>query len=74
MIGRSFVRYLGTREDSGELLNRYIEASKAELCGERSVLGRMKELLAYWKDLPRWKRRWPILKLARSLDELRAII
>ena len=74
MIGRSFVRYLGTREDSGELLARYIEASKFELCGERSVLGRMKELLAYWKDLPRWKRRWPILKLARSLDELRAII
>ena len=70
MIGRSFVRYLGTREDSGELLARYIEASKVELCGDRPVLGRMKELLSYWKDLPRWKRRWPVLKLARSLDEL----
>jgi len=71
MIGRSFIRYLGMREDIGELLNRYVEASRAELCGERPVLGRMKELLAYWKDLPQWKRKWPVLKLARSLDELR---
>jgi len=71
MIGRSFIRYLGTREDIGGLLDRYVEASKAELCGERPVLGRMKELLAYWRDLPQWKRRWPVLKLARSLDELK---
>jgi len=71
MIGRSFIRYLGTRDDIGELLDRYIEASRVELCGERPVLGRMKELLAYWKDLPQWKRRWPVLKLARSPDELR---
>jgi len=71
MVGRSFVRWLGTREDIGELLDRYVAASREELCGERPVLGRMKELLAYWKDLPRWKRRWPVLKLARSLDEFR---
>ena len=71
MIGRSFIRYLGTRDDIGELLDRYIEASAAELCGTRPVLGRLKELLAYWKDLPQWTRRWPVLKLARSLDELR---
>jgi len=71
MVGRSFIRYLGTREDIGELLDRYVEASQTELCGERPVLGRMKELLAYWKDLPQWKRRWPILKLARSLGELK---
>ena len=74
MIGRSFVRYLGQRDDARELLERYIAASRAELCGDRPVLGRMKELLAYWKDLPAWKRRWPVLKLCRSVDELRAAI
>ena len=74
MIGRSFVRWLGTREDSGELLNRYIAASQAELCGDRPVLGRMKELIAYWKDLPRWRRRWDIIKLCRSVDELKSCL
>ena len=71
MVGRSFIRYLGTREDAGELLAAYIEASRSELHGERPVLGRMKELVAYWKDLPRWKRRWQTVKIARSLCELR---
>ena len=74
MIGRSFIRYLGTREDSVELLNRYIAASQAELCGDRPVLGRMKELIAYWKDLPRWRRRWDVIKICRSVDELKVII
>ena len=74
MIGRSFVRYLGTREDSDELLIRYIAASQTELCGDRPVLGRMKELIAYWKDLPRWKRRWNIIKLCRSVDELKSCL
>ena len=70
MIGRSFVRWLGTRKDSDELLGRYITASQSELCGDRPVLGRMKELIAYWKDLPRWQRRWNIIKLCRTVDEL----
>ena len=74
MIGRSFIRYLGTREDSGELLRRYIAASQAELCGDRPVLGRMKELIAYWKDLPRWKRRWNVIKLCRTVDELKSCL
>lgn len=74
MIGRSFVRWLGTREDSGELLSRYIAASQAELCGDRPVLGRMKELIAYWKELPRWRRRWDIIKLCRSVDELKTCL
>ena len=74
MIGRSFVRYLGTREDSGELLLRYIAASQTELCGDRPVLGRMKELIAYWKDLPNWKRRWNVIKLCRSVDELKSCL
>ena len=74
MIGRAFVRWLGTREDSGELLNRYIEASQAELCGDRPVLGRMKELIAYWKDLPRWQRRWNVIKLCRMVDELKSCL
>ena len=74
MIGRGFVRWLGTRADSGELLLRYIAASQAELCGDRPVLGRMKELIAYWKDLPDWKRRWGVIKLCRSVDELKSCL
>ena len=74
MIGRSFVRYLGTRDDIGALLDRYIAASQAELSGDRPVVGRLKELLAYWKELPRWKRRWPVLKLVRTVDELRSVL
>ena len=74
MIGRSFIRWLGVGEDSGELLLRYITASQAELCGDRPVLGRMKELISYWKELPRWKRRWDVIKICRSVDELTAII
>lgn len=71
MIGRSFIRALGGRDDIGELLDRYIEASCAELCGERPVLGRLKELLSYWSGLPGWRRRWQVAKTARSLAELR---
>ena len=74
MIGRSFLRWLGTREDSDELLGRYITASQAELCGDRPVLGRMKELISYWKDLPQWKRRWNIIKLCRTVDELKSCL
>ena len=74
MIGRSFVRWLGTRDDSGELLNRYIAASQVELCGDRPVLGRMKELIAYWKDLPRWQRRWDVIKICRTVGELKMVI
>jgi hypothetical protein len=71
MVGRSFIRHLGTRDDAGELLAAYIEASRRELHGERPVLGRMKELIAYWKDLPQWRRRWQIVKISRNLSELR---
>ena len=74
MVGRSFLRSLGERDDIGALLNRYIEASAAELCGDKSVLGRLKELIAYWKDLPRWHRRWQILKLCRNISELRSTL
>ena len=71
MIGRAFIRQLGMRDDIDELLSRYIDASSAELCGPSPVLGRMKELIAYWKELPRWKRLWPVIKIAHTLDELR---
>ena len=74
MIGRGFVRYLGTREDARELVLRYIAASQDELCGDRPVLGRLKELLAYWKELPNWRKKWNIIKICRSVDELRASI
>ena len=74
MVGRSFVRSLGGRDDVGELLRRYIDASCAELCGERPVLGRIKELVSYWRGLPRWRRRWDVVKICRSLAELRAAL
>jgi len=70
MVGRSFIRALGARDDAGNLLRRYVEISRAELSGDRPVLGRMKELLAYWTESPRWRRLWPVLKIARSVDEL----
>lgn len=74
MVGRGFVLSLGARADSGELLRRYVAASQTELFGDRSVLGRMKELLSYWKDLPRWRRRWNVLKLCRTVDELLSVV
>ena len=60
---------LGAREDVCELLGRYVDASAAELCGDRAVLGRMKELVAYWRELPRWRRLWPSVKIARTVEE-----
>ena len=74
MVGRPFVRALGARPDAAALALRYLEASRAELCGDRPVLGRMKELLAYWKDLPAWRDVWRVIKLCRTLDELRQIL
>ncbi|MBE6383102.1 MAG: tRNA-dihydrouridine synthase family protein [Lentisphaerae bacterium] len=70
MVGRPFIRSLGQREDVGELLSRYIEYSMDELKSQRAVLGRVKELVAYWRETPRWRRRWDVVKIARSLDEL----
>ena len=28
-------------------------------------------IIAYWKALPRWKCLWPVIKITRTLDELR---
>ena len=33
------------------------------------ALGRLKELASYWKELPGWKRRWPVLKISRTVGE-----
>ncbi|MBQ6136802.1 MAG: tRNA-dihydrouridine synthase family protein [Kiritimatiellae bacterium] len=71
MVGRAFIRAIGERADVGALLDRYIESSMAELCGERPVIGRLKELISYWRDIPRWRRLWPVVKMARSVAELR---
>lgn len=74
MVGRSFIRSLGARKDAEGLVRRYIDASRKELCGDRPVLGRIKELLSYWKDIPAWTRRWNLIKICRSIDELSAAI
>ena len=75
MIGRDFVRSLGARPDSRELLLSYLAASEAELGGQdHPVLGRMKELLSYWKEIPFWRRNWDVLKLCRTCDELRSVV
>ena len=73
MVGRAFVRSLGEREDIGTLMADYISASSEELFGERAVLGRMKELFAYWREIPRWRRLWPVVKLTRTISELRKL-
>ena len=70
MVGRAFVRALAHRPEIRGLLDRYVEASLAEFGCEKPVLGRMKELLAYWKELPGWRRVWEGAKLSRSLCEL----
>lgn len=75
MVGRAFVRNLALREDACEMLAAYLDATTAELCGRSSVLGRMKELLAYWREAsPEWRRRWEKIKLCRTPDELRIAI
>ncbi len=74
MVGRGFVRALGERPDAVALLTDYLERSCAELSGDRPVLGRMKELIAYWRGLPRWKRVWPAIKICRTVAELRAVL
>ena len=74
MVGRGRVRARGERPDAATLLSRYLDRSCEELSGDRPVLGRMKELLAYWKDLRDWKRLWPSIKICRSVAELRSVL
>ncbi len=74
MIGRGFVRALGGRADAGDLLRAYIDRSREELSGDRPVLGRMKELLAYWTVWPQWRRVWPVLKICRTVDEMLTLL
>ena len=74
MVGRAFIRSLGARGDAGVLLRKYAEASRAELSGDRPVLGRMKELVSYWRELPQWRWRWPLVKVCATLDELLAVV
>jgi tRNA-dihydrouridine synthase len=71
MIGRGFVKSLAFRDDIRQLLNNYIEMSVKELGSSRPVLGRMKELLAYWKDFRGWSRVWKVAKMSRTLDEFK---
>ena len=74
MVGRAFVRSLGARPDARDLLLGYVAASAAELCGDRSVLGRVKELVSYWKELPAWRQKWDVLKICRTTDEFRSVL
>jgi hypothetical protein len=74
MIGRAFIRDLGMHDNAPVRLRAYMDVSRRELCGERPVLGRVKELVAYWVDLPRWRRLWPLLKIARSIDEFCSVL
>ena len=75
MIGRGFIRALGARDDSSVLLKDYMVRSQAELSGDRPVLGRMKELLAYWAEGSQlWRRLWPVVKICRTVEELSSLI
>ena len=74
MVGRSFIRSLARREDARELLARYLEACRRELCGDAPVLGRLKELLSYWCQEPGWRRLWSSVKICRSTEELMDVV
>ena len=74
MIGRPFVRSLGQQETAADFISSYAAASLEELHSPAPVLGRLKELLSYWKDLPRWKNVWSIAKLAHNLDDFLRVI
>ena len=58
------------RPDAKELQFRYMNESRAGLCGDTPVLGRMKELLSYWCQKPAWRSRWRFVKICRSTEEL----
>ena len=74
MVGRAFIREIGRRNDASRLLLSYIDACQEEMFGDRPVLGRIKELLAYWAEADnRWRRVWPLAKICRSVDEMKAI-
>lgn len=70
MVGRRFISGLARRADAMELLARYIDQSREELCGDAPVIGRMKELLSYWCRESGWERLWPAIKISRSIREL----
>ena len=70
MVGRSFICGLANRSDAKELLFRYMDISREELCGDTPVLGRMKELLSYWCQESAWRSRWRFVKICRSTEEL----
>lgn len=70
MVGRRFIRGLANRPDAKELLLRYMEVSREELCGDTPVLGRMKELLSYWCQEPSWRGVWRLVKICRNTEEL----
>jgi tRNA-dihydrouridine synthase len=74
MVGRSFITKLALRSDARQLLENYINISCEELSGDNPVLGRMKELLSYWATTPKWKRLWSMIKICRSVDELRSVV
>ena len=74
MVGRRFIRSLANRADACDLLRRYIDESRSELCGEAPVVGRMKELLSYWCQEPSWRRLWSSVKLCRTIGELESCL
>ena len=73
MCGRAFIRSLGLKNGSAAKLEKYAEASLDELRHPVYVLGRLKELVAYWKELPRWRTLWPAMKISRTLDEFLSV-
>lgn len=73
MVGRAFVRSLAEHPAIAEMLDRYLALALSETAGERPAAGRLKELLAYWREIPSWRGRWQIAKLAANASELRRL-
>lgn len=88
MIGRGILRdpfligdiRAGCRQPRNEetlsrFLSAYLERCSQEQCGERPVLGRMKELWTYLQHaLPHGEQLWKSIRLCRTLDEYRRLL
>ena len=56
-------------------LSAYLERCSQEQCGERPVLGRMKELWTYLRySVPQGEQLWKSIRLCRTLDEYRRLL
>lgn len=74
MIGRGFLKYSATVPSSKELLLQYLDACESECSSKHAAVGRLKELLSYWRGSAPWAGLWDLIKMCRTPDEMRLIL